>query len=318
MKLTHNFLILPIKIISVKELLISNGKNHEESKKIISNTGINNLRVSEEIGLSDFVIKGLLKLREKQSEVFVGIEAIIVISQTFDKRIPSLSTRIQGLLGLHINTFCMDIIDGCSGFIKGLAITQMLEDSGYGKVLIISGDINSLITNGADIGTKILFGDGISVTLFKSDTYKIKAQIRNEGDIQGVISCDSKNNLMEMDGFEVFRFTKSNVPKLIGEFTSDLNKNINSYELIAFHQASKMIVSNLCTILNVSNRLSDDFNCGSIGNLGAGSIGAWLSNIEELPSKGKLEMLAVGFGSGLSWGVAQVLIEIEQNMVVYV
>ncbi len=297
---------------------MSSGKSNEETIKIIKNTGINFLRDAEQTGLSEFVIAGLLKLRENQHEVYSGIEAIIVISQTFDKRIPSLSTQIQCSLGLPINTFCMDIIDGCSGFIKGLAVTQMLEDSGYKKVLMISGDINSLITKSADVGTKILFGDGISVTIFKSDIYKIKSQIRNEGDIQGVILCESKNNLMQMDGFEVFRFTKSKVPKLIDEFISDLNKNIDSYDLIAFHQASKLIVSNLCAKIGASNKLSEDFNCGSIGNIGAGSIGAWLSNIEGLCSMGELELLAVGFGSGLSWGVAQILIEIEQNMVVYV
>jgi hypothetical protein len=102
--------------------------------------------------------------------------------------------------------------------------------STYDNILNVNSDTRFFLVQEIENQKyQILFGDGISVTLFKSDTYKIKAQIRNEGDIQGVISCDSKNNLMEMDGFEVFRFTKSNVPKLIGEFTSDLNKNINSY-----------------------------------------------------------------------------------------
>ena len=58
--------------------------------------------------------------------------------------------------------------------------------------------------------------------------------------------------------------------------------------------------------------------CGEIGNLGAGSIGAWLSQGENLTNVGKLKMLAVGFGSGLSWGIASLTVNLKNNEVIYV
>jgi 3-oxoacyl-[acyl-carrier-protein] synthase III len=70
--------------------------------------------------------------------------------------------------------------------------------------------------------------------------------------------------------------------------------------------------------LKFTNSLSNDFSCGEIGNLGAGSIGAWLSRICQLGSKGKLNMLAVGFGSGLSWGLASLVVDVGMNEVIYV
>ena len=78
------------------------------------------------------------------------------------------------------------------------------------------------------------------------------------------------------------------------------------------------MVSTLFNILKYSNKHGKDFASENFGNLGAASIGAWLSNIHDLEKKGKLKMLAVGFGSGLSWGLASLTIELKQNEVCYV
>ena len=61
-----------------------------------------------------------------------------------------------------------------------------------------------------------------------------------------------------------------------------------------------------------------NFACGEIGNLGAGSIGAWLSQGKNLTEVGKQKMLAVGFGSGLSWGLASLIVNLKTNEVIHV
>ena len=77
-------------------------------------------------------------------------------------------------------------------------------------------------------------------------------------------------------------------------------------------------MDNICATLSYQNRLCDNFLCGNIGNLGPGSIGAWLANIKNLHEENKINMLATGFGSGISWGVASLAVEISKNEIIYV
>ena len=51
---------------------------------------------------------------------------------------------------------------------------------------------------------------------------------------------------MHMDGFEVFRFTKKNVPKLINDYLTENKIQINSFDLVHF-SASKLVVIQFVT-----------------------------------------------------------------------
>lgn len=318
MDLTHNFLLLPSQKIDVAKLLYGAGKTKEEVEQTIDVTGITALSHSENTLFAEFVFNGLLNLAKRYDGIFHNIDAVIVVSQSYDQRIPSVSTRIQKLLNLSLETFCIDIMDGCCGYIKALSIASMLNKNDLNKVLIVAGDLNSIMTTNAEIGTKILFGDGVSVSILEAGENRLDTKIFNDGDISNTISCQMEENLMVMNGFEVFRFTRNFVPKLIKSYLKNSNVDIGSYDLVALHQASDLVVSTIFKMLNLDNRLHRNFACGEIGNLGAGSIGAWLSQGENLIGSGKLKMLAVGFGSGLSWGIASLTVRLKQNEVIHV
>ena len=318
MRITQNFLLLPSLSISVSDILLAAGKTIEEVNKTISNTGISALHYSKSKKLSRFIFEGLSMIKAKHADVFEGVDAILVASQTYDERIPAISTRIQSKFNLSASTFCIDIMDGCASFVKLLAIAKMLEDNGHKKILVIAGDLNSLITSDTDIGTKILFGDGLTATVLEADAHKSHVSLFNNGDNKGLIACCTTDNLMHMDGFEVFRFTRNVVPTLVKNYLESAKSDLSLFDLIALHQASQLVVSAICSSLKIKNKLSDNFNCGKVGNLGGASVSAWLSMVKGLESKGKLKMLAVGFGAGLSWGLASVLVELKQNEVFYV
>jgi 3-oxoacyl-[acyl-carrier-protein] synthase-3 len=163
-----------------------------------------------------------------------------------------------------------------------------------------------------------LFGDGISVSILEADESALETRLFNNGDNNKIISCSAEDNIMNMNGFEVFRFTRNVVPAFIRSYLEENSKSIDSYDLFALHQASKLVVNTICDSLNYRNNLTKDFSCGEIGNIGAGSICAWLTSIDNLHKKGSLKMLAVGFGSGLSWGLASVVVDIQTNEVIYV
>ena len=318
MKITHNFLLLPQQQIDVSKMLLDAGKLGEEIEQTISTTGISKIRHAGDKLFTEFVLSGLTKITKRNANILQGIEAIIVVSQSYDQRIPSISTRIQKLYNLDSKTFCIDVMDGCSGYVKALNLASMLNKNGVKKALIVAGDINSSMTADAELGTKILFGDGVSVSILESSANKIQVKVFNDGDLKNTISCDMRENVMNMNGFEVFRFTRNIVPKLITNYLDDANDSIDSYDLIALHQASDLVVSTICKMLKFNNILNKNFACGEIGNLGAGSIGAWLSQGRNLTSKGELKMLAVGYGSGLSWGIASLMVNLKHNEVIYV
>ena len=318
MKLINNFLILPKTSISIYELLINEGKNKNEANSIISSSGISSINYANFHNLSEFIFEGLLNIKQTFNDIFNDVDSIVVVSQTYNQRLPSISTRVQKILNLNKNTYCIDLMDGCTGFIKALSLASMLEKEGYKKTLIISGDLNSKMTEKSDSVTKILFGDGLSVNLLERNNSIIDTQIFNSGDNDNLINCNIKDNTLNMKAFEVFMFARNTVPKMIGSYLKKNNKTLKSYDLLGLHQASKLIVSTICSKLKYTNTLGDDFSCEKIGNIGSGSIGAWLSKIRQLENKGKLNMLAVGFGAGLSWGLASLVIDIKINRTIYI
>jgi 3-oxoacyl-[acyl-carrier-protein] synthase-3 len=318
MKITNNVLLLPKVTIDVSQLLLSAGRSNDEIQKTIDTTGIYRIRNAQPKLLAEFILDGLSSLIQWNSTFFSDVDAVIVISQSYDQRLPSVSTRIQGKFNIRSDAFCIDVMDGCSGYIKAISLAIMLGKRGCNKVLVIAGDLNSLMTAEADIGTKILFGDGISVSTIETDDSETDIRLFNNGDNDNIISCSIKDNIMNMNGFEVFRFTRNTVPILIKSYLREIGKSLDSYDLLALHQASKLVVSTICKSLSYTNTLCEDFACGEIGNLGAGSIGAWLTSINGLEHRGRLDMLAVGFGSGLSWGLASIVVDAQTNEVIYV
>lgn len=318
MKVTDNFLLLPNDTVSVAQILSEDGKSAEEISNLLSNTGISHLRVASTKSFSDFVLNGLEKLSLIHRDVFSNVDAVIVVSQSYDQRIPSLSTRIQKAFDLPKTTFCLDIMDGCAGYVKGLHLASMLQGNGCKKIMVVAGDLNSLMTTSSDMGAKVLFGDGVSISTLEADGDSSDAHILNDGDLTGVIACPYEGGVMRMDGFEVFRFAKNQVPMLVNSYLEERGEALHDYDLVAFHQASKLVVNVICASLKFRNQLCPDFNCAEIGNLGSASIGAWLTQIEDFPFNRDLQLLAVGFGSGLSWGVAPVTLCVSRNEVVYV
>lgn len=318
MELDNNLLLLPTDTIDVARLLASSGYEQEQIESTLSSTGFSHLHIERKRSLSEFVDDGVTAVKTQQPEVFHSVDSIITVSQSFDMRIPALSTRIQRQIGVGSSCYCVDIIDGCSGFIKAVNVASMLGKEGFRKTLIIAGDLNSKLTEQSELGTRILFGDGISITTVRPTLEKSDIILRNRGDLDGVLKCSVTDNTMVMNGFEVFRFTRSEVPKLVNDYLASKERNISDYDLIGLHQASKLVVDSLSSLLHINNQRTKNFTCSTIGNIGAGSIGAWLTSITTPSNLRDASLLAVGFGSGLSWGLASLTVNTDTNEVIYV
>ena len=148
MKILSNILFVPKKTIDVAKLIKKSGKSSEKCNEIIQNIGFTKLTESNTKNTSKFLEKCLSNLSPKSFLLSNKIQYLIVVSQSFNNRIPNLSSTLQPVLGLPQKTFCIDIIDGCNGFVKALTVAKKIMSVGQ-RTLIFYCDLEikiSLIT----------------------------------------------------------------------------------------------------------------------------------------------------------------------------
>ena len=126
--------------------------------------------------------------------------------------------------------------------------------------------------------------------------------MRNDGTIRSDYDCI-------MNGTEVFKFSITEVPKLIREFVERMDCNFNDISTFAFHQANMFIIKNIAKRLRIDeDKLA--FSIDDYGNTGSTSIPMSLCNhYSKNPEKNEIEEVIIcGFGIGLSLGVASIKI----------
>ncbi len=95
------------------------------------------------------------------------VDLIVVGTVTPDMMYPSTACLVQHKLGIA-NTWGFDVPAGCSGFLYALNAGVMFVESGqYKKVLVISSDVNSSMTDYTDRAVCIIFGDGAGAVLLE-------------------------------------------------------------------------------------------------------------------------------------------------------
>jgi 3-oxoacyl-[acyl-carrier-protein] synthase-3 len=256
------------------------------------------------------------------------IDAIIFCTQSPDYIMPSNAFLLHEYLALNENVLAFDYTLACSGYVYGLAIARALIVSGTAtKVLLATGDTYSRYINLGDRSARVLFGDGVAVTLITaseteegirdlmlatSGKHHRKFYIPAGGSrlpkIHNPISeIDASGNVrtendIHMDGMGVWSFIQSTVPLQIRALMERNSLSDDDIDLFVFHQASKMTIESLRRAL----RLPESkvyLNIARTGNLVSASLPVALKNAldEGRIQSGNLILMS-GFGVGLSWG----------------
>src|SRR5579863_3349384 len=124
--------------------------------------------IDESITGSDMALHGIRYLIESGVLDPQEIDALLYITQTPDHFVPATSNIIQGSLGLKQDTICMDINQGCAGFLLGVMQAFLLLDlEAVNKVVLVNADTASKQTNNRDRNTFPLVGDGVAVTIIE-------------------------------------------------------------------------------------------------------------------------------------------------------
>jgi 3-oxoacyl-[acyl-carrier-protein] synthase-3 len=260
------------------------------------------------------------------------IGAVIFVTQTPDYFQPASAAYLHGKLGLSQNCAVFDVNQGCSGYVYGVWLANMiLETRSCKKVLLLAGDTISKIVNPNDSNVAPMFGDAGTATIvenseiekksyfiFHSNGKKFDTIIQPQGAFRNpteqiinnknVFDTSAKRNLSNlfMDGTEVFVFAINVEPKAITEILAFSNLEKEDIDYVVFHQANKYIISNIARRLKFPLEKVPSETTGRYGNQSSASIPCTICDAinNEVESR-NVKLVLSGFGVGLSWATCQ-------------
>ena len=242
---------------------------------------------------------------------------------------PPTSNIIQGKLGLGREVICMDINQGCCGFIVGLTEAFMLlEQEEVNKVVLLNADVLSRKVSKHDRNSNPLIGDAATITIVEksdSDT-TIYGSIRMDGTGADALIIpaggmrmpvnaetselkeDAAGNFrslehLVMKGDEVFNFVQREVPPLIEDLLDRAVCGKEEVDWYMFHQPNRFMLHKLADKLGIPHEKMPSNIVENFGNASGATIPTNICfNIGEQLKDEKYLFCLSGFGVGLTWG----------------
>jgi 3-oxoacyl-[acyl-carrier-protein] synthase-3 len=317
-----------------------------KSMKLKLAMGYNKHRiVDENTNISDMCLFGINHLIREGLLLKEDISALILVTQCPEHFMPPTSNIIHGKLGLDTNVLCMDVNQGCAGFILGLMQSYMLLDQeSIKKVVLMNADVLSRKVSKHDRNSYPLIGDAACITIVERSKVPmtINAMVNMNG--KGAytlqipaggfkIPCspqttemheDANGNLrsqenLVMKGDEVFNFVQTEVPPMIEEILSISGKKPEEIDYYLFHQPNKFMLNKLADKIGVPREKMPANIVENFGNSSGASIPTNISyNLGYDILTNIYEVCFAGFGVGLTWAaIQQQLGNLIFNQIIY-
>lgn len=286
---------------------------------IMQRVGIKERRILKGEGLatSDMGAEATKKLLAKMNLSPDEIDLIIVATITPDMAFPSTACVIADKVGIK-NFWGFDISAACSGFLYALQTANHFIESGkYKKVLLVTADKMSSITDYTNRTTCILFGDAAVAMLLEPTTEDVGVMdsmlqadgsgreslyLRAGGSLKPAshATVDAGEHYIYQDGQAVFKVA---VTKMADVSVAMMERNnITPDELAWFipHQANLRIIDAVGKRMGIS---SDKvmINIQKYGNTTAATIPLCIWELEKSLKKNDKLILST-FGGGFTWG----------------
>lgn len=204
----------------------------------------------------------------------------------------------------------MQMNAACSGFCYALQAADGFVRTGAARhVLIIAAEHMSGMLDADDLGTSIIFGDGVGaavVGLSPDSRSGIGPTVSGSDGERGPVIEWVPGGFLQMAGQEVFRWAVEKVPPLAREACRRAGVKLSDIEVFVPHQANLRIVDAVTRALDLRHAVvADDVTVS--GNTSAASIPIAMTRLLESDrARGGQLALLVGFGAGLSYA-AQVV-----------
>lgn len=280
---------------------------------------------------SDLAIFGMKYLIERELLNPNEIGALIVSTITPDYFIPHVSNIVQGECALPQSVFCIDLPQGCCGFLMGLAQGMMILDHVQDKkVVLINSDVLSHKVSPQDRKSYPLVGDAATITVLENalNVPDVRVLLETDGSRRdivlipaggmrmpstpetSVLQDDGEGNFraldnLRMDGNAVFQFVQNDVPPLVDTALAYANWDKENVDAFLCHQPNRFVLRKLAERLNIPYEKMPMNIVENFGNASGASIPMTITyNLaEEMTTERLMRCCLVSFGSGMTWGV---------------
>ncbi|MBR5061425.1 MAG: ketoacyl-ACP synthase III [Prevotella sp.] len=318
---------VPAEVVKLEDFADKFGADYVEKYK--KQTGVKQFRKTREHQTaSDLAFAAAENIINTKVIDRESIGALVFIAHSTDYWRPATACVLHKRLGLKKECAAFDISLACSAVPYGLyALGSMMETSDIDRALLLVGETPQKITNPNDKSSCMLIGEGGGAFLLEKTNdgnAGISGICRSFGQGYNAIIMPgggfrnpnpptedyvwkdgnrrSMYNVM-MRGEDVFAFTISDIPKTIKEYLAKIDKSVEEFDCLAFHQANKFILQMLCKKLKVGQEKMP-MCLDRYGNTSAASIPMVLGDVYGNNDDAKvINVLMSGFGVGLSWGV---------------
>ncbi len=304
----------------------------DEADDIIAAIGVKQRRIAgKDICTSDLCYHAAEKLISELGWDKKDIDCLIMVTLTPDYILPATSSILQDRLGLKGEVFTLDISLGCTGWLYGLqVISSLLSHGNFKKGLLLVGDTSSKISSPEDKSVYPLFGDAGTATALEFDKTSsgfrfhtaadgsgYNSLIIPDGGYRNQVSPSSfemvnirpgitRNKLqMIIDGMNIFSFSISKAPESVYQLSKEFEINLQEVDYFVFHQANLFINERIRKKMTLPVE-KVPYSIGNFGNTGPASIPLTIvAEIGHDLQHNRRNIIASGFGGGLSWGSVQ-------------
>ena len=300
------------------------------SRKLMDVMGYDRHRLVEPgVCVSDLAVNGLQHLFDRGLLGRDDFDALILVTQSPDHFMPPTSSVIQGRLGLKHDLFCLDINQGCAGFVVGLIQAfLLLEQESIRRVVLINADVLSRKTSPKDRNSYPLIGDAASITVVERDQADsvIHANLQMDGtrrealmipaggfrmpsspDTAALEDVGDNNQRakdhLRMDGSAVFNFVQVEVPPMIDSLLAFAGTSMDRVDWFLCHQPNRFMLQKLADKMKVPYAKMPMNIVEHFGNSSGVTIPMAIAfNLGERLGRERFFVCLAGFGVGLTWG----------------
>ncbi|MCK9629047.1 MAG: ketoacyl-ACP synthase III [Bacteroidales bacterium] len=287
---------------------------------IMTRIGVKERRILKEDGLgtSHMGTLAVENLLEKTGISKDDVDMLICATVTPDMLFPATANIICDKVGIK-NAWGYDINAGCSGFIFSLSTAASFIESGRAKrIILVTGERMSSITNYQDRTTCPLFGDGAVAMLVEATEDSSVGLMDEILHVDGIgrqylfqkaggsmyppteETVRNREHYIYQDGQVVFKYAVSRMADVSVEMMERHNLKASDIAYLIPHQANLRIIDATAKRMG----LKKDkvlINIEKFGNTAGTSIPLVLWEFEKKFKKGDTLILSA-FGAGFTWG----------------
>ncbi len=290
---------------------------------------------------SDLALAGIKYLIDNNLIRKEEIGAVVVACAYPDHFIPPISSILHGKFGLSEDVFCVDISQGCCGFLMALTEGMFLQERiKEKKTVVIATDTQSKLVSKKDRNSWPMAGDAAGIAVLEYDSAsssKVYTIVRNNGEMGDALVVpaggsrmpstdetglladrDGDGNLrslnhIKMKGTDVFNFVQTKVPTLVDDVLKYANVTKDDISTFLFHQPNEFMLRKLAEKIGIPYDKVPMNVVTEFGNSAGACIPvcATYNKADQLMGE-KQKYCLSAFGSGLTW-VAMVLEMGEMN-----